>query len=217
MACALGMLGDIAFSASQAPTLSYSIINNPKLNGPPLAANNYTSGCSGEKRCSGYYYLVSIINIPSGTRIDASATVEGVNSSENGTEAIAYAIAEKSFNKTKDINANNNAYGSLSISLEGEYNDASHQMSQLNAVSRGISRLGLDSLKVQVQVQKYSTSSSTEATEASSTLADWTIRVHKVSEWVAELKLLTNVTNLEKNDMKDILERARAMLPEILK
>ncbi|OMP06491.1 hypothetical protein CCACVL1_01546 [Corchorus capsularis] len=169
------------------PTLNYDIF--PKNSGhPPQPVNEPTRGCSTPDYCR-HYYILSVMT-----------------ASENGTKAIVYGIAEWSVNKTKD-NANNIAYaGRLSISLEYQNGNAS-QMSQLKAaVSQGISLKGLE-------IQYSSASMPTEAAEASSPPVDGalTVTVHTASNWV-EVKFQTNVNSLEKDDMEDILESAKAIL-----
>ncbi|KHG16628.1 hypothetical protein F383_22288 [Gossypium arboreum] len=204
--------------ASKTPTLQYGTIgrrnNAPSTHPPPV--NDPTRGCNAENGCR--QFTLSLEN-RRGTLVEAVGNVtmaEGtLNHREPGTEAIAAGIATWFLNKTE---SNSNTYGRLSISQDPISSAAvSSQMLQLQAVSRGIARMGL---------QVYSSMSTEDNSKIPPADGNIEIKVNSTSNMVdlspldteaefsmADLRFFTRLEiSLGEADIIRVLESAKNIL-----
>ncbi|KAG8480552.1 hypothetical protein CXB51_024598 [Gossypium anomalum] len=190
--------------AAKTPTLQYGSFersnNAPSTHPPPVT--DPTRGCNAENGCR--QFTLSLEN-RRGILVEAVGNVtmaEGtLNHSEPGTEAIAVGIATWFSNKTE---SNSNTYGRLSISLDPISNAAvSSQMLQLQAVSRGIARMGL---------QVYTSMSTEDNSKIPPADGKIEIKVNSTSNMV-DLRFFTSLEiSLEEADIIHVLESAKTVL-----
>ncbi|XP_040934006.1 uncharacterized protein [Gossypium hirsutum] len=190
--------------ASKTPNLQYGTIgrrnNAPWTHPPPV--NDPTRGCNAENGCR--QFTLSLEN-RRGTLVEAVGNVtmaEGtLNHREPGTEAIAAGIATWFLNKTE---SNSNTYGRLRISQDPISSAAvSSQMLQLQAVSRGIARMGL---------QVYSSMSTEDNSKIPPADGNIEIKVNSTSNMV-DLRFFTSLEiSLGEADIIRVLESAKTIL-----
>ncbi|TYG51429.1 hypothetical protein ES288_D10G256700v1 [Gossypium darwinii] len=190
--------------ASKTPTLQYGTFgrrnNAPSTHPPPV--NDPTRGCNAANGCR--QFTLSLEN-RRGTLVEAVGNVtvaEGtLNHREPGTEAIAAGIATWFLNKTE---SNSNTYGRLSISQDPISSAAvSSQMLQLQAVSRGIARMGL---------QVYTSMSTEDNSKIPPADGNIEIKVNSTSNMV-DLRFFTSLEiSLGEADIIRVLESAKTIL-----
>ncbi|KAK8277053.1 hypothetical protein V6Z12_D10G239100 [Gossypium hirsutum] len=189
---------------SKTPTLQYGTFgrrnNAPSTHPPPV--NDPTRGCNAANGCR--QFTLSLENL-GGTLVEAVGNVtvaEGtLNHREPGTEAIAAGIATWFLNKTE---SNSNTHGRLSISQDPISSAAvSSQMLQLQAVSRGIARMGL---------QVYTSMSTEDNSKIPPADGNIEIKVNSTSNMV-DLRFFTSLEiSLGEADIIHVLESAKTVL-----
>ncbi|KHG16627.1 Protein Smaug [Gossypium arboreum] len=200
--CLLLMIQPVQ-GAAKTPTLQYGSFersnNAPSTHPPPVT--DPTRGCNAENRCR--QFTLSLEN-RRGTLVESVGNVtmaEGtLNHSEPSTEAIAIGIATWFSNKT----SKSNTYGRLSISLDPISNAAvSSQMLQLQAVSRGIARMGL---------QVYTSMSTEDNSNTPPADGKIEIKVNSTSNMV-DFRFFTSLEiSLGEADIIHVLESAKTVL-----
>ncbi|XVF83217.1 hypothetical protein PTKIN_Ptkin16aG0116300 [Pterospermum kingtungense] len=166
------------------------------------AISNIRWPCNVEDHCR--HLTLSLYDL-SGTRFEVNVTAKmgaSANSRAPGLEAVAAAIAKWSLNNKSD-----NSSTLLSVSLNSTAGADSAENLHLEAVRRGIVRMGL-------QVQSRNGKMSTEDMASLHPVGDIVIRVDAAPNRV-NLKFFTLVKILGETDIIQILEYAKAILPTI--
>ncbi|XVF83220.1 hypothetical protein PTKIN_Ptkin16aG0116600 [Pterospermum kingtungense] len=190
------------------PTLEYGPIrrhNNgsPSTSTHPPPTNPSTRPCNVEDRCR--HLTLSFYDL-SGTRFEVNVTVHmgaSSTSGEPGSEALAAAMAKWSLNNQSKISSR-----LLNVSLDSTASADSAENLHLEAVRRGIVRMGL-------QVQSRNAKMSTEDMASLPPVGNIVIRVDAAPTRRVNLKFFTQVKSLSETDIIQILEYAKAILPTI--